>query len=113
MRERSRILWAWTTETPEPLEATQGWRHTPTAEAAGMRLVAAFSLRPSAAEGKAGNGRTAAAGNGDRGAVPRGAEGSRMDCALAVRSGQVHRQGAAPRHGRRRPAVLMHPLCYG
>ena len=38
---------------PRAASNDSGWRHTPTAEAAGMRLVAASSLRPSAQKRKA------------------------------------------------------------
>jgi uncharacterized protein (DUF2461 family) len=37
-------------KNPEPLRTTRGWHHTPTAEAAGARRVAALSVRPSAPE---------------------------------------------------------------
>lgn len=53
MRERSHIVRVWRTRTPEPFQRPGGSRHTPTAEAVRMRLVAAFSLRPSAKEQKA------------------------------------------------------------
>mgnify|MGYP001611202868 CR=1 FL=1 len=55
MPKRLGMILTWTSKTPEPLEATRGWRHTPTAEAVGMRLVAVLSIRPSAPRRKAVN----------------------------------------------------------